>query len=98
MIALRRPARLLLLVAFVLSLPFAASAEESDPAQSEPIEEYALFPADEFFDPLVADLRWPRFSVSHQWRLGTDDFNRVAQVSFGESFAFFQSPEYDWGR
>ena len=98
MIAPRLPALRFLLLALVVFLPAAASAQESESAPTEPIDEYALFPADEFFDPLVADLRWPRFSASHQWRLGTDDFNRVAQVSFGESFAFFQSPEYDWGR
>lgn len=98
MIAPRRPTLRLLLLAFVLSLSSVASAEESEPTPAEPTRDYVLFPADEFFDPLVADLRWPRFSASHQWRLGTDDFNRVAQVSFGESFAFFQSPEYDWGR
>ena len=98
MIAPRLPALRILLLALVVFLPASAWAQESESAPTEPIDEYALFPADEFFDPLVADLRWPRFSASHQWRLGTDDFNRVAQVSFGESFAFFQSPEYDWGR
>ncbi|MCR9095477.1 MAG: DUF1207 domain-containing protein [bacterium] len=98
MIAPRLPALRILLFALVVSLPAAVAAEESESASTEPVDEYVLFPSDEFFDPLVADLRWPRFSASHQWRLGTDDFDRVAQVSFGESFAFFQSPEYDWGR
>lgn len=78
----------------VLILPSFAIADEEERRP----EDYALFPDDEFFDPLIADLRWPRFSASHQWRLGTDDFNRAAQVSFGESFAFYQSPDYDWGR
>ena len=78
----------------VLVLPSFAIAHEEERRS----EDYALFPEDEFFDPLIADLRWPRFSASHQWRLGTDDFNRAAQVSFGESFAFYQSPDYDWGR
>lgn len=97
MIAPRRPARLLLL-SLLLAVPCVAAAEVSDASPEESVDGYVLFPADEFFDPLVADLRWPRFSASHQWRLGTDDFDRVAQVSFGESFAFVQSPEYDWGR
>ncbi|MEM9177985.1 MAG: DUF1207 domain-containing protein [Myxococcota bacterium] len=98
MIARRRPCRLPSLLAFVLLLSSPVLAEEAEPAVERAADEYALFPADEFFDPLVADLRWPRFSASHQWRLGTDEFDRVAQVSFGESFAFFQSPDYDWGR
>ena len=96
MIAPRRPGRLLLVYLF-LAVPCVAAAEVPDASPEESLDEYVLFPADEFFDPLVADLRWPRFSASHQWRLGTDDFDRVAQVSFGESFAFVQSPEYDWG-
>lgn len=61
-------------------------------------DEHVLFPADELFEPLVADLRWPRFSAAYQFRLGTDEFDEVANVSFGESFAFVQSPDLSWGR
>ena len=89
------------LLSFVVLLAAPAPAlAESGGEESEGVvgDGYVLFPGDEFFDPLIADLRWPRFSAAHQWRLGTDEFNRVANVSFGETFAFVQSPEYDWGR
>jgi len=55
-------------------------------------------PSDELFDPLVADVRWPRFFAEHQWRLGTDEFSRVGSVGFGESFSFVRAPEREWGR
>lgn len=60
-------------------------------------EGYLALPRGVLFKPLVADVRWPRFSAEHQWRLGTDEFNRVAAVSFGESFGLVRSPQYDWG-
>ena len=47
-----------------------------------------LLPGDELFAPLIADPNWPRFSIAHEWRFGTDAFNRAGQVSFGESVAF----------
>lgn len=96
-----RPGGLLLLLPLLLStflLPGRALAESSAPEAAAPVDDYVLFPADEFFDPLLADLRWPRFSAAHQWRLGTDEFDRVASVSFGETFAFVQSPDLSWGR
>ncbi len=51
-------------------------------------ETLELLPADELFVPLIADPTWPRFSAEHEWRLGTDQFGRVGQVGFGETFAF----------
>lgn len=60
-------------------------------------EGYLALPRGALFEPLVADVRWPRFSAEYQWRLGTDEFDRVAAVSFGESFGLVRSPQYDWG-
>lgn len=83
-----------LILAFVCAgTGLRASAEPVAPDPS-----FVLFPSDELFDPLVADVRWPRMSVEHQWRLGTDEFGRVAGVGFGESFSFVRSPRYAWGR
>ncbi|MCP4907543.1 MAG: DUF1207 domain-containing protein [bacterium] len=64
---------------------------------SERREDYLVLPRGELFEPLVADVQWPRISGEYQWRLGTDQFDRVAAVSFGESFAFVRSPQTDWG-
>lgn len=77
--------------------PTAASVDDQGHAEAEGAE-YEIFPQEELFDSLLADPRWPRFSAAHEWRLGTDEFNRVASVSFGETFIFARSPEYDWGQ
>ncbi|MAG29908.1 MAG: hypothetical protein CL908_03320 [Deltaproteobacteria bacterium] len=60
-------------------------------------ESYLLFPRRELFKPLIADMRWPRFSAEYQWRFDTDQFSRVAAVSLGETFALVRSPQHDWG-
>ena len=76
----------------------AAPDEPTNPeASTESREKWLVFPRDELFEPLVADMRWPRFSAEYQWRLGTDEFDRVGAVSFGETFSFGRSPQYDWG-
>lgn len=56
-----------------------------------------VFPSRELFDPLLADPRWPHFSASHQWYLGDEELERVAAVSFGETFSLVRSPQRDWG-
>ena len=56
-----------------------------------------ILPRDEIFEPLLADPQWPRFSAEYQWRLGSDEFERVGAVSFGETFALLRSREYAWG-
>lgn len=42
------------------------------------------------FDPLLADPRWPHFSVSYQRYIGDRDFKSVAAVSFGETFSLYR--------
>ncbi len=76
---------------------FAESTAPSEASESAS-EGLRWLPRDELFDPLVADVRWPRFFAEHQWRLGTDEFSRVGSVGFGESFSFVRSPEQDWGQ
>ncbi len=66
----------------------AGSARETPADAGVDEEALELFPADELFTPLLADPTWPRFSAEYQWRLGSDQFDRVGQVSFGETFAF----------
>lgn len=77
----------------------APDVEEKDPAELDaPAQEgYEIFPTEELFAPLIADPRWPRFSVSHQWYLDDDELGRVGATSFGETFAFVRSPKTDWG-
>jgi len=88
---------LALVVALTASPVFARATEEPG-KESAAQDDYDAFPRDELFEALAADPRWPRFAVAHEWRLGTDEFDRVANVSFGESFSFVRSPEYEWGQ
>ena len=57
--------------------------------QSKP---WALFAPDSTFDPLIADPRWPNFSVSYDGYVGKHPPLRdVGSVSFGESISLYQS-------
>jgi hypothetical protein len=60
-------------------------------------DSWDIFPVGELMKPLVADPRWPHFSVSHLWYLSDDELERVGSATFGESFSFVRSPQYDWG-
>ena len=75
----------------------APSANQAAPTDDGTRDKYWVFPKGELFEPLLADPQWPRFSAEYQWRSGTEDFEQVANVSFGETFAFVRSPQYDWG-
>ena len=50
-----------------------------------------VFPGGLLFKPLIADPRWPHFGASWQHYLGDRQFNDLAAVSFGESFAFYRN-------
>ena len=86
-----------LCVVFFSERGFAESPAPPDVADSAQ-QGLRWLPSDELFDPLVADVRWPRFFAEHQWRLGTDEFSRVGSVGFGESFTFVRAPKRDWGQ
>jgi hypothetical protein len=49
-----------------------------------------VFPGGLLFRPLIADPRWPHFGASWQHYFGDRQFNDLAAVSFGESFAFYR--------
>ena len=49
-----------------------------------------VFPGGLLFKPLIADPRWPHFGASWQHYIGDRQFNDLAAVSFGESFAFYR--------
>jgi hypothetical protein len=59
---------------------------------------YDVLSAEEMFDPLMADPRWPRFSATYQRHLDDDEITHVGSANFGESFAFVRSPKFDWGQ
>jgi hypothetical protein len=57
-----------------------------------------IFPRGELFAPLLADPRWPHFSVSYQSYLDDEDIDQAGSPSFGETFALVRSPRRSWGQ
>ncbi|MFH1379942.1 MAG: DUF1207 domain-containing protein [bacterium] len=56
-----------------------------------PVFSIELFPPEGIFKPLIADPRWPHFSMAYQRYIDDDELADVASVSFGEIFNFIQS-------
>lgn len=65
--------------------PAAASSRE------KPTYEVGFLPGGNLFEPLIADPRWPHFSVAYQNYLGDQELNNVASVTFGESIALYRN-------
>lgn len=49
-----------------------------------------VMPGGELFPRLIADPRWPHFSVAHHYYISDPDFTDVAAVSFGETFTLYR--------
>lgn len=53
------------------------------------------FPERSLFTPLLADPRWPRFSLSYQYYIDDNELDSVAAPNFGELFPLLHySPSY----
>jgi hypothetical protein len=61
-------------------------------------DHYEFFSLGELFDPILADPRWPRFSVAYQEYIQNDELERVGSATFGETFSIVRSPRHDWGQ
>lgn len=48
-----------------------------------------ILPRVKLFQPLIADPRWPHFSVAYHYYLNNSELKNVGATSFGESFALF---------
>ena len=69
--------------------------EQAVPTVARVVEELPMFlPTLPLFHPLLADPRWPHFSISYQRYVDDDLLRNVADTSFGESFSIyrFQGP------
>ncbi|MBI4774438.1 MAG: DUF1207 domain-containing protein [Deltaproteobacteria bacterium] len=85
--------KILLSVEGVTRVEFVADRTEAVVRQSE--EQLPLFlPSQPLFQALLADPRWPHFSISYQHYLGNDLLRNVAAAGFGESIGIyrFQGP------
>jgi hypothetical protein len=91
------PVRILIMVATVTILSCtvcAASPDEKPPPDEN--EKHASEIAQavrikSLFDPLIADPRWPHFSIAYQYYIDDDELKNVGSTSFGETLLFFQS-------
>jgi hypothetical protein len=72
--------------------------EEQAVAVLDAADRYDFFSLVELFKPLLADPRWPRFSVAYQEYIQDDELERVGSATFGETFSFVRSPRHDWGQ
>ncbi len=59
-------------------------------AEAEATPRPAWFPRDKLFDPLLADPRWPHFSLSYLRSVGHAQFKDVASTNFGETFPIYR--------
>ncbi|MGD1098555.1 MAG: DUF1207 domain-containing protein [Bryobacteraceae bacterium] len=64
------------------------AAEEQAPPKS------AWFPRDKLFSALIADPRWPHFSLSYLRSVGHAQFKDVASTNFGETFPIYRGDLY----
>jgi hypothetical protein len=64
------------------------------PADTQP-PRLDWFPESSKFTPLLADPRWPHFSLSYQYYFGDSDVDHVAAPTFGELFPLLHySPQF----
>ena len=68
--------------------PKVASTQEKS---GRPEYELGFLPGSNLFEPLIADPRWPHFSIAYQNYLGDQELNNVASVTFGESIALYRN-------
>lgn len=74
------------------------SGDKTEGKESDDDDRYDFISPYQMFDALLADPRWPHFSVIHQWYLDEDELGRVGSANFGESFSLVRSPEEEWGQ
>lgn len=56
----------------------------------KPDYELGFLPAGNLFDPLIADPRWPRFSMGYRYFPSDRELSSVGAVSFGETIALYR--------
>jgi len=71
--------------------PQLATVAPTQEKSGRPEYELGFLPGGNLFEPLIADPRWPHFSVAYQNYLGDQELNNVASVTFGESIALYRN-------
>jgi Protein of unknown function (DUF1207) len=71
--------------------PQPASIAPTQEKSGRPEYELGFLPGGNLFEPLIADPRWPHFSVAYQNYLGDQELKNVASITFGESIALYRN-------
>jgi hypothetical protein len=66
-------------------------ADNKPLASTEGILPTGFLPPGQLFRPLMADPRWPHFSLAYRNYLGDKELKNVTATSFGESFALYRA-------
>lgn len=81
------------IVMLIVHVAAAVSSEESISNNGEGRQEVKsksiILPDETLFDPLIADPRWPHFSVAYQSYINNDELKNVGATSFGETFPLY---------
>ena len=74
------------------------ATEETPVSAQEEASGITLLPSRALFDPLLADVRWPRFSAEYQHYNGDKTLNNVGSANFGGLLPVIQGPLPSEGR
>jgi hypothetical protein len=73
----------------ILFLLATCSAHAAESAKEHDNNKNIILPEETLFDPLMADPRWPHFSVAYQSYINDDELKNVGATSFGETFPLY---------
>lgn len=73
-------------ILFLFAVSHAGAAESSE---KNTCNKNIILPDETLFDPLIADPRWPHFSVAYQRYINDDELKNVGATSFGETFPLY---------
>ncbi len=90
-----------IMIIFIIPVATAGSSEDSinnngEGKQTEKSKSIIL-PDKTLFDPLIADPRWPHFSVAYQNYINNDELKNVGATSFGETFPLYSGNAFGGG-
>jgi len=71
--------------------PSEAAQEEEQVNSENSRPDHGFLPKGALFDPLIADPRWPHFSVSYQYYIDDEELRSVGATSFGATIPLYRN-------
>lgn len=86
--------KLVVITASPASASDTLSYSETDPSRMKDTNEkdqagISFFGKKRLFEPLIADPRWPHFSIAYQFYIDDDELKNVGSTTFGETLPFY---------